>query len=165
MKLPSSQFLRLVADLPTPLSSPALESMVLTWDHIAERYLRRMETNRALAGRIRSIRLLAVHDAVLSIVDPGFGYIFKPETSSRSAQAALAATARAAHDILASAFDADEDRTDLRDLLDESLDLITDTAEKEIGERIGAESAAVYLATFSPLLADPGSDQRRTVAA
>ncbi|MEO5712359.1 MAG: hypothetical protein ABIT37_02635 [Luteolibacter sp.] len=165
MKLPSSQFLRLVADLPTHLSSPALESMVLAWDHIAERYLRRVESNRTFAGRVRSIRLLAVHDAVLSIVDPGFGYIFKPDAVTRSTQAALAATAQAAHDILADAFDAPEDRADLGDLLAESLSLIGNAAERATGARIGAASAATYLETFSPLLAAAIPTQRQTVAA
>jgi len=165
MKIPSSQFLRLVADLPIHLSSPALESMVLAWDHIAERYLRRVEPDRTLAGRIRSIRLLAVHDAVLSIVDPGFGYIFKPEAVTRSTQAALAATAQAAHDILADAFATPADREDLDDLLAESLGLIGNDAERAIGARIGAASAAIYLETFAPLLAGTVPPRHQTVAA
>jgi len=139
--------------------------MVLAWDHIAERYLRRVESDRTLAGRIRSIRLLAVHDAVLSIVDPGFGYIFKPEAVTRSTQAALAATAQAAHDILADAFETLEDRADLTDLLAESLGLIGNAAERVTGAGIGAASAAIYLKTFAPLLAQPVSERRQTVAA
>lgn len=165
MKLPSSQFLRLVADLPVNLSSPSLEAMVLAWDHIADRYLRRIETHRSHVGRVRSIRLLAVHDAVLAIIDPGFGYIFKSRVETRSTHAALAATAQAAHDILVAAFDSPADREDLGDLLEESLGLIGNAAERNAGAFIGAQSAATYLATFASLLSNQATERRQTVAA
>ena len=139
--------------------------MVLAWDHISDRYLRRIETNRTLTGRVRSIRLLAVHDAVLSIVDPGFEYIFKSQPETRSTEAALAAAAQAAHDILAAAFESPADRADLGDLLEESLGLILDESEKSIGIRIGAESAATYLSTFPSLFLKESSARRQTVAA
>ena len=165
MKLPSSQFLSIVADLPSTLSSPSLESMIRAWDHIAERYLRRIETNRYHLGRIRSIRLLAVHDAVISIVDPGFGYIFKPTPNTRTTHAALAAAAQSAHDILAAAFDSHADRSDLNDLLEESLALVGNETERNAGALIGSQSAATYLDTFVTLLSDPVPEQRQTAAA
>lgn len=139
--------------------------MILTWDHIAERYLRRVEPNRTLAGRIRSIRLLAVHDAVISIVDPGFGYIFTPQAITRSTKAAISATAQAAHDILANAFPSPEDQADLGDLLEESLKLIWNPGDRVTGSEIGAASALVYLETFAPLLETTAADIRQTAAA
>lgn len=151
MNLPSSQFLQLVTAFPDNLASPELESMILAWDHITDRYLKRLATNRILAGRVRSVRVLAVHDAVLSILDPGYEFIFKPVSSTSSTSAALAATAQAAHDVLTTVFNGSKDVSDLDDLLSESLALIGNEKEKLAGSIIGAESAAAYIATFSAL--------------
>jgi hypothetical protein len=152
MNLPTSEFLQLVEPLPTTVSSPKLDLIALTWDHIANRYLQRIEPNRVLAGRVRSIRLLAVHDAIQSVIDPGNGHIFKEISRGSTIEASFAATIQASHDILAAVFDSAQDRADLADLLAESLALIGKDDEKSAGTLTGASSAAAYLRTFSPLL-------------
>lgn len=152
MNLPSEQFLQIVQPFPTTVSSPKLDLVALTWNHIAERYLRRLEPNRIHAGRVRSIRLLAVHDAIHSVIDPGNGYIFHEISAASGTSAAAAATIRASHDLLASVFTATEDRADLADLLEESLSLLGNDAEIPAGIASGARAAAAYLQAFSPLL-------------
>lgn len=152
MNFPSEQFLQVVQPFPTTVSSPKLDLVSLTWNHIAERYIRRLEPNRIHAGRVRSIRLLAVHDAIHSVIDPGNGYIFHEISAASGTPAAAAAAIRASHDLLASVFTAAEDRADLADLLEESLSLLGDDAEIPAGIASGARAAAAYLQAFSPLL-------------
>jgi len=152
MNLPSDQFLQLVQPFPTTISSPKLDLISLAWNHIADRYLRRLENNRIHAGRVRSIRLLAVHDAIHSVIDPGNGYIFNEIANSSSTTAAAAAAIRASHDLLAAVFTDAQDQEDLSDLLEESLSLLGDHLDKAAGVESGARSAAAYLRAFSPLL-------------
>jgi len=148
MHLPTPQFSRLVTVLAFDLNNPSLDSMILAWDHIATRYLNRLAANRTLSDQIESIRLLAIHDAVISIFGRGQGFIFSESSTGTSLAAALAATAQASHDILASSFDAPDDLTDLRDALEESLSLIADKREKAVGAATGAASAAAFVQTF-----------------
>ncbi len=156
MNLPSSQFLRVAEPPVTTVSSPRLDLIVLAWEHIADRYLKRLESNRIRAGRVRSIRQLAVHDAIQSVIDPGNGHIYRGISDGFSTDAASAAAVRAAHDILAAVFPAPADRADLQDLLEESLGLVGSVAEKAAGVESGAQSAAAYLKAFAPLLAEAG---------
>lgn len=164
MNLPSFQFLQLVDPNPTTVSSPKLDLISLTWEHIANRYLRRLETNRILAGRVRSIRLLAVHDAIQSVVDPGNGYIFKESSTATTTEAAYAAAVKASHDILAAVFNSQEDQEDLGHLLEESLELIGSESGKYAGSLTGAASARTYLGTFGPLLVNHHTAVRRPPA-
>jgi hypothetical protein len=154
MNLPTSQFLQIIEPLSTTVSSPRLDLISLAWDHIAERYLARISSNRVLAGRVRSIRLLAVHDAIHSVIDPGNGHIYREISGGSTTEAAFAATVQSSHDILAAVFDSPEDRADLADLLAESLGLIGKDAEKSAGILNGRQSAAAYLKTFAALLLD-----------
>lgn len=57
MYLPTPQFARLVTILAFDLTNPALDSMILAWDHIATRHLARIAANQAVAGKVESIRL------------------------------------------------------------------------------------------------------------
>jgi hypothetical protein len=151
MHLPTPQFSRLVTVLAFDLANPSLDSMILAWDHIAERHLRRLSFQPSLVGRIESVRLLAIHDAVISIFGPGEGFVFRESSTGTSISAALAAAAQASHDIPANAFADPDDLADLGDGLDESLSLISDTFEKSVGQATGAASAAAFLATFGDL--------------
>jgi len=151
MHLPNPQFSRIVTLLAFDLSDPSLDSMFIAWDHISTRFLNRLGDDRALAGKIESIRLLAIHDAVLSILGPGEGFIFRESSTGTSQAAALAATAQASHDILANAFDQLADLADLDDALEESLSLISDSLEKAVGTATGSASAATFLDAFGPL--------------
>lgn len=152
MHLPTPQFSRLVTVLAFDLTHPMLDSMILAWDHITTRYLNRISTDRELAGKLESIRLLAIHDAVHTIFGSQSGYIFNGTSSGTTLDAALAATAQASHDILAAVFTSPEDRSDLKDSLEESLSLISDQKECISGAVTGAASAAAYTATFAPLV-------------
>lgn len=165
MNLPSNQFLQLVQPFPTTISSPKLDLISLAWSHIADRYLQRLESNRIHAGRVRSIRLLAVHDAIHSVIDPGNGYIFNEISNSSSTTAAAAAAIRASHDFLAAIFTGENDREDLADLLDESLSLLGDHLDKAAGVESGARSAAAYLRAFAPLLTPRESSRLTRVPA
>lgn len=165
MNLPSFQFLQLLQPPSTTVSSPKLDLIALTWEHITDRYLKRIESNRILAGRIRSIRLLAVHDAIQSVIDPGNGYIYKEISNGSTIEASFAAVVQASHDLLAAVFDGAADRTDLADLLEESLSLIGNAEEKAAGSVSGARSAATYVAAFSTLLNPSTSPARRSPAA
>ena len=151
MHLPTPQFSRLVTLLAIDLNDPSLDSMFIAWDHIATRHLRKLGSNRSLSEKIESIRLLAVHDAVLSILGPGHGFIFSEPSTGTSISAALAATAQASHDILTDAFHSPDDLEGLADDLEESLSLISDHNEKAVGSATGAASGAAFLATFGPL--------------
>lgn len=153
MHLPTPQFSRLVAVLAFDVNSPSLDSMFIAWDHISTRYLERLRFDRATAGKVESIRLLAVHDAVLSILGPGAGFLFSESSIGTSLSAALAATAQASHDILASAFPHPADLSDLDDTLEESLSLFSDPLEKAVGSATGSASAATFLKAFGPLAA------------
>jgi len=104
-----------------------------------------------VAERIESIRLLAIHDAVISILGRGTGFIFNERSTGTTTAAALAATAQASHDILVSAFTLPRDVEDLGDALEESLSLISATAEKAVGSATGTASAAAFLNTFGPI--------------
>ena len=151
MHLPTPQFSRLVTAVAFNLTHPALDSMVLAWEHVADRYLKRIGSNHAAVGRIQSIWLLAVHDAVHAVLDPGSGYVFNGDSPGSTLDAALAAVARASHDILAGVFVEPADRADLDHSLLESMSLISDGNEKSAGERTGAESVAAYARIFGPL--------------
>ena len=150
--LPTPQFSRLVTILAFDLTSPALDSMILAWDHIASRYLRRLESDRVSSGRFESIRLLSIHDAVHAIFNSGAGCIFNGTSSGTSVDAAMAAAAQASHDVLATVFTDSRDQIDLAISLVESLSLIGDEQEKFAGARTGAESAAAFAKAFSPML-------------
>ncbi len=153
MHLPTPQFSRLITILAFDLSNPSLDSLLIAWDHIATRYLNRLENRSEVADRIESIRLLAIHDAVISILGPGAGFIFTASSTGTTLSAALAATAQASHDILTSAFNSPADRADLNDALEESLSLISNSGEKAVGSATGSASAAAFLKTFGPLTA------------
>ncbi|MEI8038038.1 MAG: hypothetical protein WCJ14_06575 [Verrucomicrobiota bacterium] len=158
MHLPTPQFSRLVTILAFDLTNPALDSMILAWDHIAARFLNRLGPDSLVAGKIESIRLLAIHDSVQAIFDSGSGCIYNGASAGHSLDAALAATAQASHDILAAVFESPEDRADLDDALEESLWLVADERQRAAGAATGAESAATYAGSFAPLaLADRGS--------
>ena len=126
--------------------------MILAWDHIAKRFLDRISSNRAVAGKIESIRLLAIHDAVHAVFASGGGCVFNGTSAGSTLDAAMAATAQASHDVLAAVFDSPEDLASLTDTLEESLALISDDREKASGAFTGAESAATFARIF-PLLA------------
>jgi len=151
MHLPTPQFTRLATAVSSNLNNPALESMVLAWDHVSIRYLNRIKSNQTVVGRIQSIRQLAVHDAVQAVLDPGYGYVFN---KGSSLHAALAAVAKASHDILAGVFPDPSDQSDLDHSLQESLSLIRDGKEKTAGTHTGEESAAAYTRIFGPLALD-----------
>jgi len=164
MNLPSFQFLQLTESALTTISSPKLDLIGQTWEHIASRYLRRLESNRILAGRVRSIRLLAVHDAIHAVIDPGNGYIYKSQSEGYTTEAAFAAAVQASHDVLASVFDDPDSVSDLGHLLEESLALVGNGIEKAAGATSGAESAAAYLQTFAALLVNHHTAVRRPPA-
>jgi hypothetical protein len=149
----SSTYLNQITDpLTSTVSSPKLDLIQQTWNHIAQRYLDRIASNRILAGRVRAIRLLAVHDAIQSVIDPGNGHIYKDISEGSSIEAAYAAAVKASHDVLAQVFTDSSDREDLADLLEESLALIGKEDEKAAGLFTGAESASSYIRSFIPLL-------------
>lgn len=151
MHLPTPQFSRLIAVLAFDLNNPSLDSLFVAWDHIATRYINRLRDAGELAERIESIRLLSVHDAVISILGRGTGFVFNERSTGTTIAAALAATAQASHDILVSAFSSPQDVEDLGDALEESLSLISATAEKAVGSATGTASAAAFLNTFGPI--------------
>lgn len=164
MNIPSFQFLQLASPSLTTISSPKLDLIAQTWEHIASRYLRRLESNRILAGRIRSVRLLAVHDAIHAVIDPGNGYIYKSQSEGYATEAAYAAAVQASHDVLVSIFNDPQSVEDLGHLLEESLALVGNPVEKAAGATSGAESAAAYLLTFAPLLVNHHTAVRRAPA-
>ncbi|MES2439572.1 MAG: hypothetical protein V4584_10920 [Verrucomicrobiota bacterium] len=141
----------------TTVSSPKLDLIQLTWTHITERYLKRIASNRILTGRVRAIRLLAVHDAIHSVIDPGNGHVYREISEGSTIEAAYTAAVRASHDILAAVFTDTDDREDLTDHLEESLSLIGKEDEKEVGLFSGADSAAAYIRSFAPLIANRGA--------
>lgn len=153
MQLPSPQFSRLVTVLAFDLSDPSLDSMILAWDHITTRFVNRIRHDREAAGRMESIRLLSIHDAVHSVFGSGSGYVFKQSEPDQSLGAAIAATAQASHDVLSAVFRKPERLADLKHTLEESLLLIPDARERDAGVRAGSRSAASYLDTFAPFIA------------
>ncbi len=153
--LPTPQYTRLVSNLANALHNSTLDVTVLSWDHIAERYLKHLVHDRVFAGRVRSIRLLAIHDAIHAILDPGSGYIFTGSSSGSTVVAARAASIRASHDVLASVFTDPKDLADLGHLLEESLSLIPDGPEKQAGIKTGEDSAAAYILAFSRISSPP----------
>lgn len=152
MKLPTPQFSRLVTLLAFDILNPSLDSMILAWDHISSRFLNRPGRDMALSGRLESIRLLAIHDAVHAVLNPSGGFIFNEQSAVHSLDAALAAAARASHDILAAALTSPEDLEALSISLEESLSLVGSAHEREAGAAIGAASAASFVRTFDPLV-------------
>ena len=144
----------------TTVSSPKLDLIQSTWTHIAERYLKRLESNRILTGRVRAVRLLAVHDAIHSVIDPGNGHIYKEISEGSTIEAAFAATVKASHDVLASVFTDPDDREDLADHLEESLELIGKEDEKEAGVLSGADAAGAYIRNFALLIVNRGASRR-----
>ena len=160
MNLSTNQLIQIAEPLSTTVSSPKLDLIQLTWNHIAERYLQRIGSNRIFAGRVRAIRLLAVHDAIHSVIDPGNGNIYGEISEGSTIEAAFAAAVKSSHDVLAAIFSESEDREDLADLLDESLSLIGKEDEQAAGLFSGAESASAYLRSFAPLLITPGPVKR-----
>jgi len=163
MNLPNTEFLQLL-QFPNPESSPKLESVVLAWDHITTRFVNRLHQHRILAGRVRSIRLLAVHDAIHSVTAPGDGHLFKETSTGSTLEATLAAAAQAAHDILAAVFTDPVDQSELDDLLEETLTLFGNEIEKAAGSRTGSRSASVYVKAFAPLLHDHRTNHKRPMA-
>lgn len=151
MHLPTPQFSRLVTVLAFDLNDPSLDSMILTWDHIATRYLKRLGDHREVAGKIESIRLLAIHDSIHAVFRTGNSYLFHGFSPGNSIAAALAATAQASHDILAAAFDSPEDQAHLAHALEESLSLVANPQEAAAGVIVGAASSAAFENTFGPL--------------
>ena len=165
MNLSTSQLILSAEPHPTTVSTPKLDLIQLAWNHIAERYLHRIRTNRILTGRIRAIRLLAVHDAIHSVIDPGNGHLFKEISEGSGIEAAYAAAVKSSHDVLASVFTEPEDREDLADLLDESLSLIGREDEKNAGKSSGTDSASTYIKSFAPLLFNHRPEKRLPVRA
>lgn len=166
MHLPTPQFSRLVTVLAFDLTNPALDSMILAWDHIASRYLRRLAADGVVTAKVESIRLLAIHDAVHAVFASGDGCLFNGGSAGYSLEAALAATAQASHDILAAIFERPDDRANLADELHESLALIADERERTGGATTGAASAATYIRILAPLarareIAVDGEAERR----
>ncbi|GAA5121072.1 hypothetical protein JIN84_00220 [Luteolibacter yonseiensis] len=151
MHLPTPQFSRLIAVLAFDLNNPSLDSLFVAWDHISARYLNRLKSRNEWSDEIESIRLLAIHDAVISILGRGTGFIFNERSTGTTLAAALAATAQASHDILVSVFNSPQDVADLGDNLEESLSLISGTAEKAVGSATGSASASAFLKTFGPI--------------
>lgn len=151
MYLPTPQFARLVTILAFDLTHPALDAMILAWDHLATRHLERIADSRSVAGKVESMRLLAIHDAVHTVFASGGGCIFNGTSAGSSLDAALAATAQASHDVLSAVLESPADRSSLADALDESLALISDEQEKSAGAATGAASAATFLRAFAPL--------------
>lgn len=154
MNFSTAQLIQIADPIATTVSSPKLDLIVQAWNHIAERYLQRIQSNRIFAARVRSVRLLAVHDAIQAVIDPGNGRIYREISEGSTLEAAIAATARASHDVLVSVFTSSADREDLADLLEESLSLIGNPGEKEEGLFSGAGSARAYIKAFAPLLLD-----------
>lgn len=152
MNLSTAHLIQSAEPLSTTVSSPKLDLIQLAWNHIAERYLQRIRSNHILTSRVRAIRLLAVHDAIHSVIDPGNGHIFKDISEGSTIEAAYAAAVKSSHDVIASVFTDPEDREDLAELLDESLSLIGKEDEKEAGLFSGADSASTYIRSFGPLL-------------
>lgn len=122
--------------------------MILAWDHISARYLDRLKSDPPTADRIEAIRLLAVHDAVTSIFGRGPGFVFNESSTGTTVTAAIAATAQASHDILASAFNSPDDLEDLKISVSESLSLISDHRERAMGSATGAASAVAFIKAF-----------------
>ncbi|MFT3990031.1 MAG: hypothetical protein QM680_01355 [Luteolibacter sp.] len=139
-------------DEPVFTSSPELDLIEQAWEHIGDRYLARLKYNRVFEGRIRSILSLAAYDAQTSVTNPGNGHIYKETSLGSTFQAAAAASIQASHDILATVFRSKEDRQNLADHLEESLGLLGNEVEKEIGIENGRRSASTYIQTFSTLL-------------
>ena len=154
MHLPTAQFSQLAASVALRHPHPALDLLVSAWDHVAARHLRRLPEHHPVLGRIQSIRHLAVHDAVQAVLDPGYGYVYHGESEADSIPAALAAVAKASHDILSAVFDTPEAREDIASTLDESLSLLEPREDLAEGVRLGAESAAAYARIFGPLSLD-----------
>lgn len=152
MQLPTPQFSRLVTVLAFDLSDPSLDSMILAWDHIATRFVNPVRRHREEAGRLESIRLLSIHDAVHSVFGSGSGYVFKQAAPAQSLGAALAATAQASHDVLSAVFRSPDQQADLKHTLEESLALIPDANQRDIGVEAGSSSAASYLDAFAPFI-------------
>jgi ABC-type proline/glycine betaine transport system permease subunit len=166
MRISSFDFLQLNSTTSFFNSTPGLDAMLQAWDHIAERYISRITDDKKLASRVRSIRLLAVHDAVTSILEPTSGLIFKEQVATASVDAALAAAAQASYDILAEVSLSLIDQVDLHELLQESLELVPDQTQVSAGVSIGLGSATAYLTTFSHLLKrEVRSKPRPSVAA
>ena len=163
MKLSSASLNQITDPLTTTVSSPKLDLIQHTWNHIARRYLDRIGSNRIFAGRVRAIRLLAVHDAIQSVIDPGNGHIYQDISEGSSIEAAYAAAVKASHDVLAHVFTDSTDREDLADLLEESLALIGKEDEKAAGLFTGAESASSYIRSFVPLLINFRVPKRQSV--
>ena len=149
--MPKPQFSRLITVLAFDQTNPSLDTLFNARDHIASSSIHRLENRNQLAGKIESIRLLSIHDAVISILGPGAGFIFNERSTGTTLSAALAATAQASHDILANAFNTPEDLADLDHLLEESLELIPDAAEKAVGSATGSASAAAFIQPFGSL--------------
>lgn len=152
MHLPTPQFSRLVTALAFDLNDPSLDSMILAWDHITNRFLKPIRHHHESAGRIESIRLLAIHDAVHSVFGSGGGYVFTGSPSGGSLDASLAAVAQASHDVLAAVFRSQAQLEDLNHTLEESLALISDEREREAGSSLGGRSATSYLDAFEPFV-------------
>ena len=154
MNLTFAPLLQYSEPLLTTVSSPKLDLIEQTWDHIADRYIARIKNNRIFAGRVRSILSLATYDALHSVIDPGNGHIFKEISEGSTIEAAAAAAVKASHDVLSAVFTDPTDQQDLADLLEESLALFGNEEEKRAGLTSGERSASTYIKAFSPLLVE-----------
>ena len=164
MNSPIFDHLKIATPLSTTVSSPRLDLILLAWDHIAERYLGRIASNRQFSARVRSIRLMAVHDAIQSVVDPGNGLVFSESSAGTTTAAAAAAAVKSSHDFLAAIFTEPSERRDLADLLEESLGLFSGEEEKAAGIFSGTRSADAYLDSFGLLLFNERTSRRATAA-
>ncbi|MFT4176535.1 MAG: hypothetical protein QM627_07745 [Luteolibacter sp.] len=151
-------------DEPVFTSFPELDLVEQAWEHIGDRYLTRLKSNRVYEGRIRSILSLAAYDAQSSITNPGSGHIYKEISRGTTFEAAAAASVQASHDILAAIFTSPGDRQDLADHLEETLGLLGKEEEKQIGIENGRRSAAIYIRAFSTLLPQRGKSLSRPQA-
>lgn len=159
MNLPSAQFSRLVTTLAFDITDPSLDSMIRSWDHVAARFLKRLEATGGMAGRLESLRLLAIHDAVHAVFGTDGGFSYRGRHEGLALNHALSATVRASHDVLSAVFRDLADLNALADTLRETMGLIP--AGFHSGAEIGSKSAAHYLKEFSTEVAQIRESLRR----
>ncbi len=124
--------------------------IITDWNLITVRVTKKAGLNSNLSSRIEAIEAIAVYDAVNAIDPVGTAYHFSIKSDPRASQ--VAATSRAAHDVLVHYFPAQQPALD--SLLTSALSGISDPAEEKAGEQIGAASAASII----NLRKDDGAD-------